>query len=93
MKEKLLILTKKLYSAGFDISAIEVEASDMVRIKFIGFNGLEIILNESYAKIEDGDCSNEKLRELKELIETHYTLKDEISSKDGDIFNQLLNAN
>ena len=92
MKEKLITLTEKLHSAGFDISAIEVEASDMVRIKFADLNGLELILNESYAKIEDGECSNEKLQELKKLVGAHYTLKDEIVSKDKDMFNQLLNA-
>ncbi len=88
-----MILTEKLYSAGFNISGIEVEASDLVRIKFSDLKGLELVLNESYAKIEDGECSGEKLKEFKKLVESHYTLKDEIVSKDNDMFNQLLNAN
>ena len=92
MKEKLITLTEKLTNAGFEIVGIDVEASDIVRIRFTDLNGLELLVNDSYAMIKEGECSEEKLLKLKKLVEKQYTIKDELESIDNDMFNKLLNA-
>ena len=92
MKEKLIILTEKLTNAGFEIVGIEVEASDIVRIKFTDLNGLELLVNDSYAVIKEGECSDSKVQKLKKLVEKQYIIKDELESIDNDMFNKLLNA-
>ncbi len=92
MKEKIINLTEKLYEAGFIIEGIDVEASDIVRIKFSGLEGLEVVINDSYAKIIEGDCSVKAITKLKNLLKHNYVLKDEIESIDNDMFNKLLNA-
>ncbi len=92
MKEKLITLTEKLTKAGFEILGIDVEASDIVRIRFTDLNGLELLVNDSYAMIKEGECSKEKLQRLKVIIEKQYTIKDELESIDNDMFNKLLNA-
>ncbi len=92
MKEKIITLTENLTNAGFEIVGIDVEASDIVRIRFTDLNGLELLVNDSFAMIKDGDCSKEKLKQLKKLVEKQYTLKDELESIDNDMFHKLLNA-
>lgn len=92
MKEKIITLTEILMNAGFEIVGIDVEASDIVRIRFTDLNGLELLVNDSFAMIKDGDCSKEKLQQFKKLVEKQYTLKDELESIDNDMFNKLLNA-
>jgi hypothetical protein len=92
MKEKIITLTEKLTNAGFEIVGIEIEASDIVRIKFTDLNGLELLVNDSYAMIKEGDCSKEKLLKFKKLVEKQYTIQDELESIDNDMFNKLLNA-
>ena len=92
MKEKIITLTEKLTHAGFEIVGIEIEASDIVRIKFTDLNGLELLVNDSYAMIKEGDCSKEKLLKFKKLVEKQYTIQDELESIDNDMFNKLLNA-
>ena len=92
MKENLLKLTENLASAGFEISAMEVEAADLVRIKFHGTDGLELVVNESYAKIISGNCPSDQLAKIRKLVQKLYKLKDESESMDQDMFNKLLNA-
>ncbi|MBN1328631.1 MAG: hypothetical protein JXA54_04080 [Candidatus Heimdallarchaeota archaeon] len=92
MKEKIITLTEKLYAAGFIIEGIDVEASDIIKIRFSGLAGLEVIINDSYAKIIEGDCSAKALAKLKKLLRANYVLKNEIESIDNDMFNKLLNA-
>ncbi|HUT81307.1 MAG TPA: hypothetical protein VMZ29_08905 [Candidatus Bathyarchaeia archaeon] len=92
MKEKIINLTEKLYEAGFVIEGIDVEASDIIRIKFSGLAGLEVVINDTYAKIIEGDCSEKAIIKLKKLLKSNYVLKDEIESIDNDMFNKLLNA-
>lgn len=92
MKEKIITLTEKLTNAGFEIVGIDVEASDIVRIRFTDLNGLELLVNDSYAMIKEGDCSKVKLQQFRKIIEKQYTIKDELESIDNDMFNKLLNA-
>lgn len=91
MKENLLKLTTNLATEGFVISGMEVEAIDLVRIKFENTNGLELIVNESYAKIIQGECEVKTLTKLRKLVSKFYKIKDDLESSD-DMFNKLLNA-
>ncbi|MHA1212240.1 MAG: hypothetical protein ACTSSH_07245 [Candidatus Heimdallarchaeota archaeon] len=92
MKEKIIDLTTKLHEAGFIIEGLEVEASDIVRFKFRGLKGLELLVNESYAKIEEGSCSKQSLEKLVKLLKKVYILKDEINSIEDDMYHKLANA-
>ena len=51
MKDKIINLTTSLASEGFSIAEMEVEGSDLVRIKFANHQGLELIVNSNDAKI------------------------------------------
>ena len=92
MKNKLIILTENLAAEGFNISEMEMEQSDLIRIKFDNCDGLEIIVNNDFAKIEQGKCSKDRFQKLSDIVKLLYTLRDEIESIDNDIFNKLLNA-
>ncbi|NHJ05189.1 MAG: hypothetical protein EAX90_10215 [Candidatus Heimdallarchaeota archaeon] len=92
MKENLLKLTENLATAGFEISGMEVEATDLVRIKFHGTDGLELIVNESYAKIIEGNCTSDKLSKIRKLVKQLYKLREESESMEQDMFKKLLNA-
>ena len=93
MKEKLISLTQKLTSAGFTIAEIDVENRDIVRIKFADLNGLEILVNENFAKIEQNECPKDRIKQLEQIIQQLYKLSDEIISSDDDMFQKLLHAN
>jgi hypothetical protein len=92
MKEKLLSLTQKLMEAGFQIEGIEVESREMVRIKFQKVNGLELIVNGSFVKIEAGDCTKIQLAKLKKILKKDYSIKDKLDAFEEDMFSKLLNA-
>ncbi|MFW9922843.1 MAG: hypothetical protein ACFFDW_06085 [Candidatus Thorarchaeota archaeon] len=92
MKENLLKLTTNLATEGFIISGMEVEAIDLVRIKFENSNGLELVVNENYAKIIQGECEVKKITKLRKLVGKFYKIKEELESSENDMFNKLLNA-
>ena len=92
MKENLIKLTEYLASEGFEISGMEVETTELVRIKFNDSEGLELVVNDSYAMIIEGKCTGERLSKLRKLVKKLYTIKDGLESFEQDMFNQLLNA-
>lgn len=92
VKENLIKLTSKLASEGFTISGMEVESIDLVKITFEDFEGLELIVNNSYAQIVEGKCNKEKLKKLQKLVSKIYTIKDDLQARANDMFSQLLNA-
>ncbi|MHA1187255.1 MAG: hypothetical protein ACTSSK_10345 [Candidatus Heimdallarchaeota archaeon] len=92
MKNKILNLTYELASEGFSIAEMEVEGSDLVRIKFANHQGLELIVNNNDAKIIEGSCAGKILQDLIKLVKKQYTIKDEVKSIDEDMFNKLLSG-
>ena len=92
MKDKILNLTTNLASEGFSIAEMEVEGSDLVRIRFANHQGLELIVNSNDAKIIEGSCAGEILQNLIKLVKKQYTIKDEVTSIDEDMFNKLLSG-
>ena len=92
MKDKILNLTSELATAGFSIAEMEVEGSDLVRIKFANHQGLELIVNSNDAKIIEGSCTGKILQNLIKLVKKQYMIKDEIKSIDEDMFNKLLSG-
>ena len=90
MKDKLIDLTVKLTNAGFKISGLEVEASDLVRIRFQDLKGLELLVNSSFAKIDEGECTKDQIINLEKIVEKFYVIKNELISSDDDMFNKLL---
>jgi len=93
MKEKLIELTKNLFNAGFAIEGLNIESNDLVIINFNGLNGLELIINNCNAKIKKGKCSKEKYLKIKEIVESLYTIKENLEPEETDMFTDLLNAN
>ena len=93
MKNKLILLTESLTSAGFKISGMIVESTELVRIKFEDLNNVELVVNGSAAIIENDDCDKEKLEQLKQLVsQQEYSLQKEFTPEAQDIFDNLLNA-
>ncbi|HUU89158.1 MAG TPA: hypothetical protein VMX17_15600 [Candidatus Glassbacteria bacterium] len=90
MKDKIIDLTITLASEGFTIAEMEVEGSDLVRIKFANHQGLELVVNSSEAKIIEGSCSGKILQNLIKLVKKQYAIKDHVESIDQDMFNKLL---
>jgi len=92
MKDKLMDFTINLATAGFTIEEMEVEGSDLVRIKFANHQGLEVIVNNYDAKIIEGSCSGKILQNLIKLVKKQYAIKDDVESIDQDIFFKLLSG-
>ncbi|MHA1630098.1 MAG: hypothetical protein ACTSXO_10440 [Candidatus Heimdallarchaeota archaeon] len=92
MKEKLLTLTQKLTNAGFTIQGMEVEAKDIVRIKFVDLKGLQLVVNSTAAKIEEGNCPEKVLTKIKEILGTDFEIKETLESSEEDMFQSLLDA-
>ncbi|MHA1126106.1 MAG: hypothetical protein ACTSSB_16910 [Candidatus Heimdallarchaeota archaeon] len=90
MKDKIIDLTVTLASEGFAIAEMEVEGSDLVRIKFANHQGLELIVNSNEAKIIEGTCSGKILQNLIKLVKKKYAITDHVESIDQDMFNKLL---
>lgn len=92
MKEKLLALTQKLTNAGFNIEGMEVEAKDIVRIKFADLKGLQLIVNNTAAKIEEENCPEKTLNKIKKILQGDFELKETLASAEEDMFQSLLDA-
>jgi hypothetical protein len=91
MKNKIITLTENLSQEGFKIKGIEVENNGIVRIKFLETDNLEVLVNNSSAKIKNGNCSKNTLTKLEKIVKKHYKIEKEIEPK-SDIFSKLLNA-
>ena len=89
MKENLIKLTQDLAEAGYAIIGMEVEATDLVRIKFQGLDGLELVINEHFASIIEGNCSEKVVKIITKIVQNRYKIKD---SLEADMFSNLLNA-
>lgn len=89
MKENLIKLTQELSKAGYAIIGLEVESTELVRIKFQGLDGLELIVDEHYAKIIEGDCAPKVIKMITKIVQSRYKIKDNL---EPDIFSNLLNA-
>lgn len=89
MKENLIKLTQELLNAGYAITGMEVETADLVRIKFQGLNGFELVVDEHHAKIIEGDCPPKVIKMITKIVQSRYKIKDNL---EPDIFSNLLNA-
>jgi len=89
MKENLIKLTQELSEAGYAITGMEVETADLVRIKFQGLNGFELIVNENSAAIIEGDCPSNVIKTITKIVQTRYKVKENL---EADMFSNLLNA-
>ena len=89
MKDNLIKLTQELSKAGYAIVGLEVESTDLVRIKFQGLDGFELVVNKSHAKIIEGDCSPKVIKLITKIVQSRYKINDNL---EPDIFSNLLNA-
>jgi len=92
MKEKLMTLTQKLTKAGFTIEGMEVEAKDLVRIKFADLHGLQLLVNSTAAMIECGNCPEQLVTKIREILKADFELKDVLEPAEDDMFQKLMDA-
>ncbi len=89
MKENLIKLTQDLSNAGYVIIGLEVESTELVRFKFQGLDGFELIVAEKSAKIIDGKCPPKVIKMITKIVRSRYKIKENL---EPDIFRNLLNA-